>query len=192
MKKILLVLFILLSFPLGVFALTANAATSESDALGTVELVSVTSVNSTSVMLTWRDDSFSYLQDGYKIYRATSKSGEYSDIANMGRYTTSYTDQNLTMGKKYYYKICKSTGSFDTQNGPFSNIKSGKAVPQKMYFNAVSYEANAVTLTWNEAADSSVDGYNIYRSSSPEGEFEFIKKIKTFTNFCLNFFTNAS
>ena len=51
MKKIFLVLFILLSFPMGVFALTANAATSEADELGTVELVSMTSVNSTPMLL---------------------------------------------------------------------------------------------------------------------------------------------
>ena len=40
---------------------------------------------------------------GYKLYRATSKSGNYKLIKTTT--STYYTNKSLTKGKKYYYKV---------------------------------------------------------------------------------------
>lgn len=42
---------------------------------------------------------------GYKVYRATSKTGSYKEIATVSSKTTKYTNKNLTKSKNYYYKV---------------------------------------------------------------------------------------
>lgn len=50
--------------------------------------------------------------DGYRIYRATSKSGTFVEITDPleGKNTTSYTDQDLTPNRNYFYKILAYAG----------------------------------------------------------------------------------
>ena len=43
---------------------------------------------------------------GYKVYRATKKSGKYKVIKTIKKAgTLKYTDRKLKKGKKYYYKV---------------------------------------------------------------------------------------
>ena len=53
-----------------------------------------------SITVSWKKLSTA---SGYKVYRATSKSGTYSYIASTTK--TKYTDTVKIAGKKYYYKI---------------------------------------------------------------------------------------
>lgn len=41
----------------------------------------------------------------YQVYRATSKNGTYKKIATLKYGSTSYTDKNVKVGKRYYYKV---------------------------------------------------------------------------------------
>ncbi|MDY2679965.1 MAG: hypothetical protein SOV50_04880, partial [Lentihominibacter sp.] len=41
--------------------------------------------------------------NGYKLYRATSRSGSYKLVKTTS--STSFTDRSLKKGKKYYYKL---------------------------------------------------------------------------------------
>lgn len=67
---------------------------------------------------------------GYIVYRADSKSGTYKAVATIKKGSTvSYTDKNLTTGKKYYYKVC----AYRTVSGKkvLSNASSVKSVKAK-------------------------------------------------------------
>jgi hypothetical protein len=65
--------------------------------------LSLTSPSSTSMKLTWKDNSTR--ESGYKIYRSTDGSS-FSQVATVGASVTSYTNSSLSSGKKYYYKVC--------------------------------------------------------------------------------------
>lgn len=66
---------------------------------------------------------------GYIVYRADSKSGTYKAVATIKKGSTvSYTEKNLTTGKKYYYKVCAyRTVSGKKVTGSASSVKSVKA-----------------------------------------------------------------
>jgi fibronectin type 3 domain-containing protein len=64
-------------------------------------------------------------RDGtYKIYRSTQPDTGYSMIAS-GVTGTSYTDNTLTSGVKYYYKL-KGVDSLGNTSVGFSNIAPRK------------------------------------------------------------------
>lgn len=94
-------------------------------------------IGSTKVKLTWTTDSNA---TGYKIYRATKKSGKYKLIKTIkNNKTKKYTNSKLTPGKKYYYKI-KSyrTASGKTKYSSYSSIKSAKPKKNVLWM----YESN--------------------------------------------------
>ena len=60
----------------------------------------------------------------YYVYRATSKSGDYSKIGSTT--STSYTDKKAKAGKTYYYKV-KAINSNSSANSAYSSVDSIKA-----------------------------------------------------------------
>ncbi len=60
---------------------------------------------------------------GYRIYRATSKNGDYQRVKTLSRKKHSFIDTKVKRNTKYFYKICaykKVNGK--KVNGPFSKI----------------------------------------------------------------------
>ena len=54
--------------------------------------------------ITWNQISGAH---GYKIYRSTKKDSGYRKVKTVNDKTTlTYTDKKLSVGKKYYYKVC--------------------------------------------------------------------------------------
>lgn len=75
----------------------------------------------TKVKIKWTADSYA---KGYKIYRATKKSGSYKCIKTIkNNTTTSYTNKSLKKNKTYYYKVRAYRSSSVYKN---SSIKSAK------------------------------------------------------------------
>ncbi|HVK59328.1 MAG TPA: fibronectin type III domain-containing protein [Candidatus Kapabacteria bacterium] len=58
--------------------------------------------SSTSVRLTWRDNSTN--ETGFRLLRKTGPSGSYTTL-NIGANTTTYTDSGLSPSTQYYYKV---------------------------------------------------------------------------------------
>lgn len=78
------------------------------------------------IKLTWKKISGA---TGYKIYRATSKSGKYVRIKTIKKGSTvRYTNKGLKSGKKYYYKIVaiRKTGKVNAKSS-YSAIRSARA-----------------------------------------------------------------
>lgn len=65
--------------------------------------VSVKKINSTTKRVSWNKISGA---QGYKIYRATSKSGKYKLVKKVTKGSTvAWRDKSLKKNKKYYYKV---------------------------------------------------------------------------------------
>ncbi len=148
---------------------TASSYDGVRTALGTVKNVKVASVNPTKLKVTWSKVSGA---SGYVIYRSTSKSGTYKQIATVTG--TSYTDSELTCGKAYYYKVkayADSTGG--RGYGTASSYDGEKPMPGKVTdLEAKSASPTKVKLTWDKV--SGAKGYVVYRATSKSGTYKRI------------------
>ena len=116
----------------------------------------------------------------YEVYRATSSSGTYTKITTLKSGSTiSYTNQSLTTGKTYYYKV----RAYRTVNGKpvyssFSAIKSAKPVPAApASFKAARASSSSIKLSWEKVSYAS--GYAVYRATSSSGTYTKITTIKS-------------
>lgn len=114
--------------------------------------------------------------NGYKIYRATAKEGEYKLITTIDDLSISeYKDTSAVTGKKYYYKILaynSLSGSEYESIG--SNILEKMLVKGNTSLSVRSYGTSA-KLTWNKVEKAT--GYKIYRATSKNGTYTKIKTI---------------
>ncbi|MGN0170597.1 MAG: transglutaminase domain-containing protein [Lachnospiraceae bacterium] len=116
----------------------------------------------------------------YHIYRATSATGEYKEIATVDGDTNFYQSGLLTTGKKYYYKI-----TAEVADGTVSQLSNSKAVTVKPVetpvLRSVSVSKRVVTLRWQPTTDAVK--YYVYRGKSKDGTFT---KVATITgNSCV-------
>ena len=117
-----------------------------------------------------------YKRQGYRIFRATSKNGNYSVVKTTTKSsTTSWNNTGLKAGKNYYYKVrpYRKVGS-KRYYGTLSGVKERKARPKKPTFS-LSKSGRKVTV--NLKKNSKLNGYVIYRQKE-NGKW---KKVKTAT-----------
>jgi len=135
---------------------------------------SVSSVTYNSIKMQWSKCTNA---DGYKIIRATKKTGKYTTVKSIAKNTDiSYKNSSLTCGKTYYYKVIPyRIISGVTIYGKESSILSAKVRP------AVSSSVRAksghgyITISW--AHVSGATGYRIYRASSKSGAYNKLKTV---------------
>ncbi len=129
--------------------------------------ITVNPISYNKVKVSWSAAPNAY---GYKVYRATSKNGTYTDIATTR--TLNFTDTNLVTGKTYYYKV-RAYNYVDSTKvyGNYTNILSAKpvlATPSAYVY----YNKNArIQLSWK--AISGASGYEIYRATSKNGTYVY-------------------
>ena len=138
-----------------------------------------------SVVLTWNVTSAGD-EDGYIVYRATSKKGSYKQIGTAkrksGSLTGSYTDNNVKIGKKYYYKVVtyKNIDGGKVIRSSYSGVKSITAAPSVPTVKIKSAGNESLKITWKKvkaSKSSYVKGYAVYRSTSENGKYRKIKTI---------------
>jgi lactocepin len=78
----------------------SSSIVSAKPVLKTPASVKADKASSTSIKVSWSKVSGA---SGYKVYRATSKSGSYTKVKTTT--SGSYTNTKLTKGKTYYYKV---------------------------------------------------------------------------------------
>jgi fibronectin type 3 domain-containing protein len=114
---------------------------------------------------------------GYSIYRSTSPDSGFTYLK--GVTGTSYTNTGLTTGKTYYYQIKAyvMVGSRKVMS-PVSATISAKPIPAKptgLKVVSAGYDRNKIT--WNTVTGAT--GYSIYRSTSPDSGFTYLKGVTT-------------
>ena len=100
----------------------------------------------------------------YKVYRATSKSGQYKLVKTTSE--EKYTDTAATSGKTYYYKVT-AIGETSKLVSGFSPVISGTCILAKPAMTASHDTATgAIKLSWK--AVSGAVSYDLYRSTDQE------------------------
>lgn len=128
-------------------------------------------ISSEQITLSWENVSS---VDGYYLYRSTSPNGSYTLLDKLSSFATEYTDWDVHFGVKYYYKIVAYISTFyEDLRSPevFSNEVSlplGNTTLQAV----TPSSSHALDLTWTEVPYA--DGYDIYRSEKPDGNFQQI------------------
>lgn len=108
----------------------------------------------------------------YEIYRSTDEDGIYTYIKTTTG--TSTSDTNLNAGTRYYYKVRAYQNSSEGKiySKYCTVVAVALATPQ---FKSASITDNGIDLSWSKA--SGADRYNIYRSTSENGTYEYITSI---------------
>ena len=124
-------------------------------------------------MLTWNAVSGA---TSYKVYRATSRTGNYSLLGTVT--TTSYTNTGAKINTTYYYRVkaCNDAGL-----SAYSNIVSGQAMVTVLNMGH-SATSGKPQLTWK--AVSGAASYKVYRATAKNGAYSVINTTKalTYTN----------
>lgn len=128
---------------------------------------------STSIKLSW---PYASNVSGYWIYKRNS-SGKYKTIATVKGNLTSYTDKKLAGGESYSYKIKAYTLVGKTKYKSKKSTAVTAALPlAKVKIKYAKAQSSGIKLKWNTILGA--NGYKIYRSSSYNGVYKRIKKIK--------------
>lgn len=133
----------------------------------------------TTISLSWKEVSDA---DFCEIWRAEEENGEYEKIADGLTEATNYTDKTVSSGVTYYYKVrsYKMVEEEQIYSG-FSGVVSGKtlSIPAPSGFEArqngsyISLRWDYMQLRW-DLLDDGAHGYEIYRSTEENGEYEYI------------------
>jgi ribosomal protein S6E (S10) len=117
-----------------------------------------------SITLGWSDNSDN--ETGFVIERSASLSGTFTVIANLDANSTSFTDNDVTAGFQYFYKV-KALGS--GSNSGYSNTANATvplivtvADPSGLAANA---SESSIDLSWNDNSDNET-GFAIERSAN--------------------------
>ena len=111
---------------------------------------------------------------GYKIYRSTSKTGTYEEVADVKELT--YTDAVPKLGKTYYYKVKPyKTINGKVQEGEFTAYDSVSFKAGKPVIKVKKSSSTSATISWEPVEYA--DGYRIYRATSKNGTYKSVKTI---------------
>lgn len=117
----------------------------------------------------------------YELYRATSKSGTYSNLATLNaasfsNSTITYTDTSSKAAKQYYYKV-RALCSNSSSTSAYSEIKNRMADLPMMKDILVDYNDNGnIIFTWSKV--SGATGYKISRSDTENGKYTVVGNVK--------------
>ncbi|MFW9780269.1 MAG: fibronectin type III domain-containing protein [Candidatus Heimdallarchaeota archaeon] len=133
------------------------------------------------VSLSWLapSDSGGYPVTKYIIYRATSSSGPFTNIANST--ILSYIDSSVTNGIIYWYNVTAYTAEGE---GPTSNQMSATPTgpPTPPQTLKVNKSGTDVILNWTVPANdggSAITKYRVFRSQSSGGSYNNIANTTT-------------
>ncbi len=122
--------------------------------------------------------------DGYKVYRATKKTGKYSLIKTVTNpSTTSYINTGRTIGKTYWYKV-KGYKKIDgkTVYTKYSAVKSAVPRLSTVKITKVYLPKDFQTrVKWNKV--SGATGYQVYRKRTDQSKWKLMKTVSSKYNY---------
>ena len=140
--------------------------------------LNISGATTSSLNLSWTDNSNN--EDGFKIERATSQNGTYTQIAVVNANSTSYTNSSLSSSTTYYYRI---RAYKSTTHSSFSNIANGTtsadpSLNAPSNLQLVSKTSSSVNISWTDNSNNE-DGFQIERSSSQNGTYTEVGTVST-------------
>jgi fibronectin type 3 domain-containing protein len=136
-----------------------------------------------SAKLLWRPHPNGKI-NGYIIERQDATDQKWNTVATItGRLNAEFIDHDLKDGQVYFYRLKATT--FDkmaTDPSEMTKVVTKPLPPEIKGITSTNNLPRAITLTWAASPLSDFSHYNIYRSSTPDGSFDYLVKLQT-TNF---------
>ena len=126
-----------------------------------------------SVALSWGAVSASDLK-GYRVYRASSASGPWSEVTAAPVVGTSYLVSGLTNGTAYFFAVV-SVDQVGNASARSAAVSATPVAPADTTAPSVPVNVKAtggdrsVALSWGAVSASDLKGYRVYRASSASG-----------------------
>lgn len=133
-----------------------------------------------SAKLLWRPHPNGKI-GGYEIERQNVNDQTWSKIATIsGRLNAEFIDRDLKDGQVYYYRI-KAVTLDKLVTDPSETVKvvTKPLPPEIKNIAATNQLPRAIALTWEPSTIKDLNHYNIYRSTSPNGSFDYYVKLET-------------
>ena len=148
------------------------SATTLLDAPAPPSGLTITSIQSNKVSLSWSDNSNN--ETGFKIQRKQWVTGTYTTIVTTARNVTACNDSTVSDGNVYYYRVSATNATGDSA---FSNEASGTTslvAPTSLTATAVS--SSEIDLVWIDNSASET-GYKIERKRTAAGTYAEIDEV---------------
>ena len=131
-----------------------------------------------SAKLLWRPHPNAKIS-GYAIERQDVNDQKWSTIATItGRLNAEFIDRDLKDGQVYHYRIrALSFDKLTTEPSETAKVVTKPLPPEIKNITATSNLPRAITLTWEPSPIGDLTHYNIYRSSTPNGLFDYHVKL---------------
>lgn len=134
------------------------------------DLYTETILSSNKIKLTWSDRSFN--ETGFEIWRSTSAAGTYALAGTTAANVTTYIDNGLTFGVKYYYQVRAKQNSVYSA---FSNASGTSVASQTVYLNwDINYNAPAPWNSTNAVPTSGTLFTNLYDTAMNTTGYEML------------------
>lgn len=130
--------------------------------------------STSSIRITWKKSRGA---NGYQIFRAAGKTGEYQLLDQLqGSGKLNYTDERVTPGKNYYYKVRPVTSSGGTQGtGSYSSAALGRTIAKAQFRSITSVNSQTIRIGWKKVTGAK--SFQIYRSTTKKGGYRKIATV---------------
>jgi hypothetical protein len=130
-----------------------------------------------SAKLLWRPHPSTRI-NSYAIERLNINDQTWSKIATVeGRLNAEYIDTDLTDGQVYYYRIRAITfDNLSTVPSETSKVTVKPLPPEIKTITATTTIPKAIDLAWTPSTITDLSYYNVYRSSSSNGPYDYYVK----------------
>jgi hypothetical protein len=124
-------------------------------------------VTNTSATLTWTDNATD--ETSYKVQRATSSGGPYTDIASLAANSTTYDDSALSPDTVYYYRIRASSSFGDSAPGTGAFTTAGYTISGTILSSGLGLSGVTVSDGTRSTATTANGTYTL--TNVPAGTF---------------------
>jgi hypothetical protein len=119
--------------------------------------------------MSWTDASNN--EAGFRIERAASSSGPFTEIAVVGAGSTTYTNTGLAASTTYHYRVraYNSAGSSAYSNTASATTQTVTTIPASpSSLTATATSSSSIRLSWTDASNNET-GFKVERSTAATG-----------------------
>jgi hypothetical protein len=174
-------------------AVTATPKILYTNNIGTGKLIDPTDITiqaltASQIKLAWTDKNLG--TNNTRIYRSTNPSSGYTQIYSGYIDDGSFTDSGLVEYTSYYYQIQFERSGATSNTSTSFGVQTLKIIAVPSSFTHVGQSPSTLSLYWEygSADVAYIDGFELWRSTSPAGVYT---KIATISNNLNNYIDNG-
>lgn len=147
---------------------TATATTQSPALPAAPSSLNAISISSSEITLTWADNSTN--ESNFKLERAGSVAGPFTQVALPAANTTSYTNSGLSAATAYFYRIRAANPAGDSAYSNTANATTSSSAPPAAPTNlaATATSSSTIALAWNDNSTNET-GFKVERAPLATG-----------------------